>query len=302
MQQDTYNIKRVHKISVFMTCLIIILMVINATIVGGIDEGIKRAIQASPCIILAIINYFLPINDYLKGLIFGIVPPLTMCLLLILAGFELNRHYIIWCTIALMALYFKKEITIAHGIVVNKLLEEISQIANQTNLLALNAAIESARAGEQGKGFAVVADEIRKLADQSTRIVNDITQVTMALSDKSQEAYEKVNQGSSAVKEGNELINNITSYFNDIKDTFTDTNIEISKGLGKIEVVAEKFINVQGEMDNISSIAEENAAATEEAFSTIENTNNQVIQIGEYLNEIYKLSGELKNMVSSKNI
>jgi len=48
MQQDTYNIQRVHKISVFMTCLIIILMVINATIVGGIEEGIKRAILLKP--------------------------------------------------------------------------------------------------------------------------------------------------------------------------------------------------------------------------------------------------------------
>ncbi|NLB88603.1 MAG: chemotaxis protein, partial [Syntrophomonadaceae bacterium] len=162
-------------------------------------------------------------------------------------------------------------------------------------------AIESARAGEQGRGFAVVAEEIRKLADQSTRIVNDITQVTMALSDKSQEAFEKVNQGSSAVKEGNELINNITTYFNDIKDTFADTNVEISKGLSKIEVVAEKFINVQGEMDTITSIAQENAAATEEALSTIENANSQVIQIGDFLNEIYQLSSELKNTVSSKN-
>lgn len=494
MQQDTYNIQRVHKISVFMTCLIIILMVINATIVGGVELGIKRAIQASPCIILAVINYFLPINDYVKGLIFGIVPPLTMCLLLILAGFEINRHYIIWCTVALMALYFKKEITIAHGIVVNlclltvylvnpdgiagpgttletflfiiiiidaaiillyylskwgrelvnesmekeaqtsellnklqltftqvenntdtidnriselntninmiiessqnitaamqemaksiqeeagsiyeinktmadsleivyetrdiskgisskadlvndkvsqgwntmqqmnnqfniisdtinianttvyelqssmntvnKLLEEITQIASQTNLLALNAAIESARAGEQGRGFAVVAEEIRKLADQSTRIVNDITQVTMALSNKSKEAFEKVNQGSSAVKEGNELINNISTYFNDLKDTFADTNVEIAKGLSKIEVVAEQFINVQGQIDNIASIAEENAAATEEALSTIENANSQVIRIGDFLNEIYKLSGELKDMVDTKN-
>jgi len=468
-------------------------MVINATIVGGIEEGIKRAIQASPCIIIAIINYFLPINDYVKGLIFGIVPPLTMCLLLILAGFEINRHYIIWCTVALMALYFKKEITIAHGIVVNlclltvylvnpdgiagpgttleaflfiviiidaaivllyflsrwgrelvhesvekeaqtsellsklqltftqienstdtidsriselntnislitessnnttaamqemaksiqeeagsiyeinktmadsleivyetrdiskgisnkadmvndkvsqgwntmqqmndqfniisdtitianttvyelqssmntvnKLLEEITEIASQTNLLALNAAIESARAGEQGRGFAVVAEEIRKLADQSTRIVNDITQVTKALSNKSQEAFEKVDQGSSAVKEGNELISNISIYFNDIKDTFADTNREISKGLSKIDVVAEQFINVQSQIDNIASIAEENAAATEEALSTIEDANSQVIQIGDFLNEIYKLSGELKDMVSSK--
>lgn len=494
MQKDTYNVKRVHRVSVIITFLIVVSMIINATMARGIDAGIKLAFQALPCIILAVINYFLPINDYVKGLIFGIVPTISICVLFIIFGYELNKHYIIMCSVALMALYFKKEITIVHGIIlnlsliliylvnpngltgtdtdledflfiviildatiimlyflskwgralvnesyekevkaeglleqlkntfkkveestdtfdshimalnknisyiskssenitvsmqemaksiqeeaesvyevnktmaasleivydtrdisngianktgivnemvshgwdriqqmkeqfkiirdsvnianttvfelqssmetVNSLLEAISRIAKQTNLLALNAAIESSRAGEQGKGFAVVAEEVRKLADQSSQLVNDISQVTMALSDKSQEAFDKVNQGTNAVNEGIELINNISSYFNDIKNTFADTNMEISKGLSKIEVLADTFINVQGEMDNMASIAEENAAATEEVLSTIEDENNEIVQISHFLDEICKLSGELKSMVRCQN-
>jgi len=494
MMTDTYNVKRVHKVSLIMTCLIIFSMIIDATIAGGSKAGITLATRASACVIIGIINYFLPINDYIKGLIFGIVPSISMCLLSALYGFQLSRHYIIICTVGLMALYFRKEVTIAHGVItniallvtflvnpdsisglgtdvedfifvliildatiamlyflskwgralvnegaqktaqseellkklqntftkvedntdtidnsiselnsninciteasnnittsvqemakaiqeeaisvtgvnetmadslemvnetwdiskgisnradvvsekvsegwdrmqqmnnqiniisdsistanttvselqssmetVNNLLQGISEIAVQTNLLALNAAIESARAGEHGKGFAVVADEVRKLADQSTIIVNDITQVTTALSNKSQEAFEKVNQGSNAVKEGKELINNISTYFKDIKDTFNDTNTEISKGLSKIEAVADKFLNVQRDMENMAGLAEQNAAATEEILATIENENTQIIQIGNSLYEIRELSGDLKKMISSNN-
>lgn len=119
MQQDTYNVQRVHKVSLAITCLIIVCMVINEIIANGIKLGLITFLRASPCIILGVINYYLPINKYVKGLIFGIVPCASMILLSLLFGFALWRHYNILCTVALMALYFKKEVIIAHGAIVN---------------------------------------------------------------------------------------------------------------------------------------------------------------------------------------
>ncbi len=71
---------------------------------------------------------------------------------------------------------------------IEKLLQDVRNIADQTNLLALNAAIEAARAGEAGRGFAVVAEEVRNLSKYSNRFSDEIRGVVSDSREKIREA------------------------------------------------------------------------------------------------------------------
>lgn len=182
---------------------------------------------------------------------------------------------------------------------VNEALGEILGIAEQTNMLALNAAIEAARAGEQGRGFAVVSNEIRKLAEQSKKTADNIDQIIKELTLRSDDTLDKVSKGDEAVKKGNQILDSITAFFNQMKTSIDDTNSQILEGLEGTGRVAEMFIDIQKQIENVASISEQNAASTEEVTATMENTNQDIVMIHQAIENISNLSGDLRKLVSS---
>jgi methyl-accepting chemotaxis protein len=62
-----------------------------------------------------------------------------------------------------------------------KMADDVRQLAFQTNMLSLNAAIEAAHAGDAGRGFAVVAQEVRVLSSASRETGSKIDERVSAI-------------------------------------------------------------------------------------------------------------------------
>lgn len=101
-----------------------------------------------------------------------------------------------------------------------------------------------------------------------------------------------------AALEGQELLNKISAYFKEISDSFKETNSSLTGGMKKIESATVGFTNIQKEIENLASISEENTASTEEILSTLEGENELIASINTSISEVYKLSGQLKNIVN----
>ncbi len=147
--------------------------------------------------------------------------------------------------------------------------EMIQSIADQTNLLALNAAIEAARAGEAGKGFAVVAEEIRKLAEDSNTFTEEIISIINELKDKTKTGVLAMQNVSEMMQKQNEKANITQNKFSDITYAVNKSNEIVYKVNESSKHIEEKNITINGVIQNLSAIAEENAATTEQATDSV---------------------------------
>lgn len=173
----------------------------------------------------------------------------------------------------------------------------IAAISEQTNLLALNASIEAARAGEAGKGFSVVASEIKKLAGQSaesTKYIDEIIGNLQGIVTKAVESIERVRE--ITTEQSNSVSNTKVKYIS-ISEEMKETMLAVEQLNRSEEEMALAKNEILNMLQNLSAIAEENAAGTEEASSSMVEQSATMEEIARSSERLTQLSGSLQEII-----
>ncbi|OGX68555.1 MAG: hypothetical protein A2189_00285, partial [Paenibacillus sp. RIFOXYA1_FULL_44_5] len=157
---------------------------------------------------------------------------------------------------------------------IRQILDVLTNITRQTNILSLNASIEAARAGAAGKGFMVVADEIRKLADQSSQSIGTVGRITEKIqtemvetADVLAQAYPVFQEQVKSVKEADMIFAQVQEKMQTFIKQLEEVTVSIQHLEGSQTILTDT-------MENVSAVAEESSATSEEVASlSIEQTS-----------------------------
>jgi len=190
------------------------------------------------------------------------------------------------------------EITNESALKIGEATKLIADIASETNLLSLNASIEAARAGEQGRGFAVVASEIQKLAEQSTDSAKRIEEIISVLLADSEKAVTTMGH----VKE---ILGKQADCIQSTDKAFVDIETGVGGAMNGMMVIADKTqemdkarVNVVDVVNNLTAIAQENAASTEETSASVAEVASIVADIADKTQGLNAIAEELEKKVA----
>lgn len=170
----------------------------------------------------------------------------------------------------------------------------ITSIAEETNLLSLNASIEAARAGEQGRGFAVVAAQIQKLAEQSDESARQIEMIVSSLISDSQDAVETMNSVKEVIGQQSENVNKTNDVFKQVKTGISNSAVGVTAIADRTKQLDEARVSVVDIVQNLTAIAEENAASTEETSASVTEVSAIIGDISDNAERLKEISDKLE--------
>lgn len=302
VQKDNiYNARKMHIVNLCVQGVLVLTIVGQLVIKNGISASTQYIIAGLAVVLLGVINFYLPIHDYLKGLIFGLLPAIVVLALFFVDKFALNKHYMLILTIVMVAIYFREKLIIIYGIFINAAMI-VSYLFNREKFLAVNADIQGIITIVTVLNSILVllyllAKWGRKLIAESDRKEKETRELLIKL----EETLKSIEYGTSNLDDNITHVYNNTSTLNISSDVIVGTVKQISDSIQK---EASSIYHIKNTMDNALGDVGKSISMSEVIVTDSENMNKkvqesfeQISQITDYMKTVNQVIGSTKETV-----
>ncbi len=265
--ESAYNLKRVNKVNVILVWIIAVILSLQHFLTVSVDKGIDTSIKAVGVAILALIISFLPIKSYIKGLILSIIPTLVCFFITYREGATWTVNFIYFISIAMVTLYFKKELLLIYAGLLNSGLI-ILYILSPQKLLLTGANLENFISA------LIIINGVILILFFLTKWGKDLINSSLDNEKHVANLLESLEKTLSEIQKGSEVLDeNITKLYDNLK-----TSKESS--------------------DSITVAMQEMATGVSEEANSISNITSQMIDVADSMARTREISDKIKNISS----
>ncbi|NLK87215.1 MAG: chemotaxis protein [Clostridiaceae bacterium] len=271
--QDSYNLKRVHIVN-FSIIIAVVLMIITKTfLLQGVDRGMVVMIEGAVILVLAVVNYFLPTNDYLKGLFFSLIPGVVIAALFYIDMYVLDYHYILLLTVAMSGMYFKKENILIHVGVLDVMIIAVF-IVKPENVVGPGSGIQS-----------------------FVTILIILNVIGMALFFLSMWGRKLVRESGAKEQQSRQLLDKLQTTFSRIEESTSVLTGNVRQINSNVDAVTQSSLNIIATMQEMSRAIQSEAAEIYNMNETMAGSLESAKETKVITRNISEKSGDMSRMV-----
>lgn len=287
--RNDYNLKRVDRVNVIVTIAIVLLVYSQVLAERGFVHSIGLLAAAFVVIGGAVGNYFVPIKRDVKSLIFAAAPALVAIFLCWADGFSVIKHYLLFITVAMAALYFNKKLIIIYGLIVNTGIMVLYVIAPEGFLDQESSLLEFIKVITILNGMLCLLYFLSKWGNELVEKAAQKEEEARKLLDSLENTFETVESGTQILE------TNIDSFNHQM------TGIHHAS-LGIVDSVQQMAAAIQEEAASVYKINETMSQSVQAVNTTVESTKNIAAQSDSMSNKVEDGWNKLNEVASHMNI
>jgi methyl-accepting chemotaxis protein len=271
-------------------------------ITRGFSKSITLTAAGLCILLLSIGNYFIPIKQEVKGLIFAILPSFIVIVLFYLDGFTLNKHYIILVTTGMAALYFKKRIILAYGVFINIALITTFLLNSNGLMGSENDLMSFIKIITQLNGLLILLYLLTKWGNDLLESASRKEEEARGLLSRLEETFMAIEEGTSTLDNNinnfDSKITNITNASSGILDSIQQMAAAIEEEAGSVNKINETMTNSLKGVNQTIHISQGIVNKSNETSSKVEDGWNKINEVSNRMNLVNATIGNTTSTVA----